>query len=65
MTTMIIDIKDNVELKLLSEMFKKMQISAKILTAEEREDLGLMKLMKEVDRTKKVSRTKVMEKLGR
>jgi hypothetical protein len=65
MTTMVIDIKDKAELKLLSEMLKKMRISAKILSAEDREDLGLAKLMKEVDRTDKVSREKVMEKLGR
>ncbi len=65
MTTIVIDIKDNAELKLLSEMLKKMRISIKILSAEEREDLGLIKLMKETDRTKKVSRSKVMEKLGR
>jgi hypothetical protein len=64
MTTIVIDIKDNEELKLLSEMLKKMRISMKLLSAEEREDLGLAKLMKEADRTKKVSRSKVMEKLG-
>lgn len=65
MTTIVIDIKDNAELKLLSEMLKKMRVSMKLLSAEEREDLGLGKLMKEADRTKKLSRSKIMEKLGR
>ncbi|MDD3740268.1 MAG: hypothetical protein PHH30_03425 [Bacteroidales bacterium] len=65
MATIIIDIKDNAELKLLSEMLKKMRISMKLLSVEDREDLGLAKLMKEADKTKKVSRSKVMEKLGR
>ncbi|MDD4150836.1 MAG: hypothetical protein PHE33_12495 [Bacteroidales bacterium] len=65
MATIVRDIKDKAELKLLSEMLKKMRIPIKVLSAEEREDLGLIKLMKEVDRTKKVSRSKVMEKLGR
>ncbi|MBN2778623.1 MAG: hypothetical protein JXR36_13335 [Bacteroidales bacterium] len=65
MATILIDIKDNAELKLLSEMLKKMRISIKILTQEERENLGLLKLMKDADRTKKVSREKVMSKLGR
>ena len=65
MTTIVINIKDNAELKLLSEMLKKMRISMKLLTVEDREDLGLIKLMKDADRTKKVSRSKVMDKLGR
>jgi hypothetical protein len=33
-----------------------MKINAKQLTSEEFEDLGLTKLMKQVDRTQKVSR---------
>lgn len=37
----------------------------KKLSLEEREELGLTKLMKQVDRTQKVSREKVMKKLGR
>jgi hypothetical protein len=54
MATILIDIKDKAELKLLSEMLRKMRISIKILTQEERENLGLLKLMKDADRTKKL-----------
>ena len=40
-------------------------IKAKHLSDEEKEDLALGELLKDVNRTKKVSRTKVMAKLGR
>jgi hypothetical protein len=65
METIIVNAKNKAELKLISDMLKKMRIGMKVLTAEEREDLGLVKFMKEADRSKTVSRDKVMEKLGR
>lgn len=63
METLIVTVKDKDELHLVSTMLKKMHISAKQLTEEEREDLGLTKLMKRVDRTEKVSREEVMKTL--
>lgn len=65
METIIVNAKNKSELQLISDVLKKMRIRMRILTIEEREDLGLIKLMKEADRTKTVSREKVMEKLGR
>jgi hypothetical protein len=55
--------KNNSEFKLLMELLKKMGISSKVLTEEEKEDFGLLKLMQEADRTKKVSKNAVMAKL--
>ncbi len=65
MATLIINTNDKAELKLLEELLKKMKISAKVLTNEDKENLGLLKLLAEVDRTKKVSKSKVIEKLSR
>ena len=63
MEALIVQAKDRAELKFISDLLKKMQIESKLLTEEQQENLGLIKLMKEVDRTQKVSRDKVMEKL--
>ncbi len=65
MEALLVSVKDKAELKLVSDVLKAMQIKTKLLTEEQREELGLIKLMKQVDRTQKVSRDKVMAKLGR
>ncbi len=65
MEALIVSFKDKTELKLVSDLLKKMKIEAKVLSEEEREDMGMTKLMRKVDRTQKVSRTQVMAKLGR
>jgi hypothetical protein len=63
METLIVTVKDKDELHLVSTMLKKMRITAKTLTEEDREELGLSKLMKQVDRSEKVSREEVMKTL--
>jgi hypothetical protein len=63
METLIVTLKNKEELHFVSEMLKKMKINAKQLTSEEFEDLGLTKLMKQVDRSQKVSREEVMKTL--
>jgi hypothetical protein len=64
METLIVSVKDKAEMKLVSDMLKKMRIETKILNDEEKEDIGMIKLLKKVDREDKVSRKKVMDKLG-
>lgn len=65
MESLLVQVKDKAELKLVSDLLKKMQIETQLLTEEQRENFGLIKLMKQADRTQKVSREKVMAKLGR
>jgi len=65
MKTMVIKLKDEAELLLLSGMLKKMRIQSKVLTDEELEDFGMGELMLKVNRSEKVSREQVMNKLGR
>lgn len=65
MEALLVQVKDKTELKLISDLLKKMQIETQLLSEEQREDLGLIKLMKQADRTEKVSREKVMAKLVR
>ncbi|NVO02772.1 MAG: hypothetical protein HXX09_08685 [Bacteroidetes bacterium] len=63
MQAIIISPKDKKEFVFISELLKKMEIKTKIFSEEEKEDFGLIELMKKVDRTKKVSREKIMSKL--
>jgi hypothetical protein len=63
MDTIVIKTKTVSELNLIKELLKKLRITSKVLTDEEKEDLGLLKLMNEADRSEKVSRTVVMNKL--
>ncbi len=65
MDALLVSLKDKTELKLVSDLLKKMQIEVKLLTEKQSEDLGLIRLMKQADRSQKVSREKVMAKLGR
>ena len=63
METLIVTLKDKNEMQLVSDMLKKMKIEAKKLSEEDREDIGLSKLMKQANRSEKVSRDQVMKSL--
>ena len=64
MEALIIKSEDRKELKLLKELVRKMGLRSKSLSEEELEDLGLLMLMKQADRSKTVPRETVMKKLG-
>lgn len=63
MKGLVITAKSKSEFKFVSDLLKKLGISSSTMSEEELEDLGLSKLMKSVDRSKKVSRETVMAKL--
>lgn len=63
MKGIVIKAKDQTEFKFLSDLLKKLGISSESLSAEELEDLGLVKMMKSADRSKKVSRELIMKRL--
>ena len=48
----------------VNALLKKLGISSKLLTVEEMEDFGLGILMKEADRSKKVSKNIILKKLS-
>ncbi|MEI8202295.1 MAG: hypothetical protein WCH34_04740 [Bacteroidota bacterium] len=62
MEALLIKTKNKTELQLISDLLKRMRIETKVLSTEEQEDLGLLQMMKEVDRTQKVSREKIFAK---
>ena len=64
MESIIISPKTQDEVKLIQDLLDKMNISSTIITDEEKEDMGLLAMMKEADRNDKVSREAVMKKLN-
>ena len=63
MESIVISPKTRDEAKLITDLLEKMKISSKIITEEEKEDMGLLMMMKEVDRNEIVSREEIMKKL--
>ena len=63
MKSMVITPKNQTEFKFISELLNKLGLSATSLNEEELEDLGLSKMMKGLDKSKKTSRASVMKKL--
>jgi len=63
MNGFFISTKTTEEYKFLNDLLKKLRIQSTPLSESEIEDLGMSALLKKVDRTKKVSRDKVMKKL--
>ncbi|HEX5111456.1 MAG TPA: hypothetical protein VFV79_01305 [Saprospiraceae bacterium] len=63
MKALVIKSTSQAELKFLSDLLKKLGVSARVMDIEEIEDYGMSLLMKDVDRSKKVSRDTVMKKL--
>ncbi len=56
METLIISPKTQKELEAIKELLTRLSIPSRILSDEEKEDLGMLWLMQEADRFEKVSR---------
>jgi hypothetical protein len=63
MKAMVITPQTSSEYKFINDLLKKLGISAATISVEELEDIGLSKMLKTVDKTKKVSKDSVMQKL--
>jgi hypothetical protein len=64
MKAMIISPKNRTDFKLLADLFKKLNIPFATMTEDELEDIGLSKMVKNnIDKTKKVSKASIMNKL--
>ena len=65
MKSLLVTPSSNEDLALLTALLKKMSIEARVLSDEEKEDLGLGLMMREAKNSPRVSRDAVMRKLGR
>lgn len=64
MKALLIKPRNSTEFKFIADLLNKLGVGASSLSAEELEDIGLSKLMKKVDKTKRASRSEVMRKLA-
>jgi hypothetical protein len=64
MKALVITPKNETELKFVSQLLKKPGVGLSAITQGELEDIGLSRLMQEVDKTKKATRAEVMKKLS-
>lgn len=64
MKSIVISPKDLDEAKLITALLAKMNISSKVISDEEKEDMGLLMMMKEADLNDKVSREEIMKNLA-
>lgn len=60
---MVITPKSQTEFKFINDLLKKLGIASATMTEEELEDIGLSKMLKAVDKTKKVSKETILQKL--
>jgi hypothetical protein len=64
MKALVVTPKNDSEFKFLADLLKKLGVSSSALSYEDLEDLGMSKLMRGVDKTKKATRAEVMKKLS-
>ncbi len=64
MKALVITPKDDSEFKFLADLLKKLGVSSSALSYEDLEDIGMAKLMRGIDKTKKASRAEIMKKLS-
>ena len=64
MKALVITPKSDNEFKFLADLLKKLGVSSSALNYEDLEDIGLSKLLRGIDKTKKVSRAEIMKKLS-
>ena len=65
MQSIIIEPKNKKELVFISEMLKRMDIKAKYLTEDEKEDIALGKAIDEGMKTRNVSKATILKSLRR
>jgi reverse gyrase len=64
MKALVVTPKNNDELKFVSDLLKKLGVASSTVSKDELEDVGMSKLMRQVDKSKKASRTEIMKKLS-
>ena len=63
MESLLITPKNIQEFQFMTDLLSKMNMKASVITIEDKEDIALAELMKVADRSKKVSRDHIMNKL--
>jgi hypothetical protein len=64
MKAIVVTPKSDSEFKFINDLLKKLGIGTSTLSIDEIEDIGMLKLLSNVDKSKKASRTEIMKKLS-
>ena len=64
MKALVITPKNDNEFKFISHLLEKLGVGSSALSQEELEDIGMSKLLRGIDKSKKVSRAEIMKKLS-
>ena len=64
MKALVITPKNSNEFKFVSELLKKLGVGSSALSQDDLEDIGMTKLLHDVDKTKKATRSEIMKKLS-
>lgn len=64
MKAIVVTPKSDTEFRFITDLLKKLGVGTSTLTKEEIEDIGMLKLLKNVDKSKRVSRSVIMKKLS-
>jgi hypothetical protein len=63
MKALVVTPKNDNEFKFVADLLKKLGVSSSTLSENELEDIGMSKLMRGIDKSKKESRAEIMNKL--
>ncbi len=64
MKAIVVTPKSDTEFRFITDLLKKLGVGTSTLTTEQIEDIGMLKLLRNVDRSKKASRSAIMKKLS-
>ena len=64
MKALVVTPKNSNEFKFVTDLLKKLGVGSSTVSQEELEDIGMSKLMRQVDKTKKANRIEIMKKLS-
>lgn len=64
MKAIVVTPKNDTEFKFITDLLKKLGIGTSTLSKNEIEDIGMLKLLTTVDKSKKASRNEIMKKLS-
>jgi hypothetical protein len=64
MKALVVTPKNSNELKFVTDLLKKLGVGSSTVSQDELEDIGMSKLLRQVDKTKRASRKEIMKKLS-
>ena len=64
MKAIVVTPKNSNELKFVKDLLKKLGVGSSTVNQEDLEDIGMSKLMRQVDKSKRASRKEIMKKLS-